>query len=128
MINDSGNITKYQNANKIYIPQDYYNQNWKYTLNNDTVTIITNNNCYSQYSSTYCDCRQYNIKNNIITEVYQCNSNPSNGLINHNYISIDINDSPRAREQYTQQYIIWLGMLIIGILLTIALKKNSRKM
>ena len=87
MINNEQIKSQYENNNKIYIPKDYFKDNWKYTINNDTITIINNNNCYTQYSSTYCDCRQYNMKYNIITEVYQCNAN-TNNVINHSYITI----------------------------------------
>ena len=126
MINNEEIKSKYEKNNKIYIPKDYFKNSWKYTINNDTITIITNNNCYTQYSNTYCDCRQYNMKYNIITEVYQCNAN-ANNVINHNYITTDINDSIKITNDYVKSYGIYFGMFIIALLLTIMLKKNSRR-
>lgn len=58
-----------------YLPTEYINSNFKYRLNNDYITIITNNNCYTQYSSTYCDC--YNIfpkLDYMVSEKTSCNS------------------------------------------------------
>lgn len=121
------NISKYEAKDKIYMPQNYIKNNWKYTINNDTITIITNENCYNQYSSQYCDCRQYNIKYNIIGEIYQCNVNVSNNLIAVSKLTSDINYSERITNNYVKDYIILFGILIIAILLTQLFKKNSRR-
>ena len=45
MITNEEQITKYKEYNKIYIPSEYINENYKYTINQDEVTIITNENC-----------------------------------------------------------------------------------
>lgn len=127
MITNEEDIEIYEAKNKIYIPEDYNKNNWKYTINNDTITIITNENCYNQYNSTYCDCRQFNMKYNLITEPYSCNSNPTNQLINNSYITSDINDSIKITNDYVKQYEIWFNMLIIIVLLTLLFKKNSRR-
>lgn len=61
-----------------YLPTEYINSNFKYRLQGDYYTIITNHNCYTQYSTTYCDC--YNIYpklDYIISETMTCNNNPS---------------------------------------------------
>lgn len=128
MIQDQESILKYSQNNKIYIPEDSYNSNWKYTLNGDTITIITNLNCTQNYNSTYCDCKQYNLKYNIMTQSYSCNSNPSSQLLNHSYISTDINDSIKITNDFTKDYFIMFGVLIIALLLTSVLKKNSRRL
>lgn len=126
MINGE-NINKYKEINKIYVPEDYIKANWKYTINNDTITIMTNNNCYTQYSSTYCDCRQYNIKYNIIGDIYQCNVNNTNNIINVSQLTNDINYSERIRNNYVEEYGIMFLVLITAVLLTQLFKKNSRR-
>ena len=126
MINGE-NINKYKEINKIYVPEDYIKDSWKYTINNDTITIMTNNNCYNQYSSTYCDCRQYNIKYNIVGDIYQCNTNNTNNIISVNQLTSDINYSERIRNNYVEEYGIMFLVLITAVLLTQLFKKNSRR-
>lgn len=61
-----------------YLPAEYINTNYKYRLQGDYYTIITNRNCYTQYSTTYCDC--YNIYpklDYIVSESTSCNYNPN---------------------------------------------------
>lgn len=115
----------YKLYNKIYIPQQYYNENFKYTINNDTLTIITNQNCTTNYNTTQCTCYQYNINHNIITNESTCNRNP-NYTISQDYITTDINYSDRITNYYTNNYIVMYGIIIIAILTTILFKKNSR--
>lgn len=126
MINGE-NINKYKEINKIYVPEDYIKDSWKYTINNDTITIMTNNNCYNQYSSTYCDCRQYNIKYNIVGDIYQCNTNNTNNVISVNQLTSDINYSERIRNNYVEEYGIMFLVIITAVLLTQLFKKNSRR-
>ena len=59
MIQNENDILKFKDYNKLYIPQEYNNENYQYKINNNNILIITNNNCYTQYSSTYCDCYYY---------------------------------------------------------------------
>ena len=127
MINGNETIQKYSNQNKIYIPTAYYNQNYKYTISNDEITIITNKNCYTNYNTQYCDCYRYNEKYNIITNSYSCNSNPGNYQINYNYLSNDINDSYRITRDYTNNYTIYLLMILIVLTFTMLMKKNGYK-
>lgn len=128
MINNEEQIQQYENYNKIYIPEDFINENNKYTINNDTLTIITNNNCTTNYNTTNCDCYNYNIKYNVIGKVYSCNRNPNNNnLIDKEYISQDINNSNKIVEKYTQDYIIVYGIIIIALLFISIMKRNSRK-
>lgn len=118
---------EYKTHNKIYIPTEYKNQYWRYLLNGDEITIITNNNCYQNYNTTYCDCYRYNEKYNIITESYTCNSNTSNYEIDFNYISDNINDSYRITKDYVNNYTILLLTIILGMIIVSLFKKNSRK-
>lgn len=129
MIENEDIINKLENFNKIYIPQDYYNENYKYTLdNNDTITIITNQDCYMNYNTQYCDCMRYNMKNNIVLTTYSCNTNPSTqNIIKHENITQDINYNERIKNEYTNEYIINYGIIIIAILTVIVFKKNSRR-
>lgn len=125
MINGE-NIQKFKNKNKIYVPEDYVKANNRYTINNETLTIITDKNCTANYNTTYCDCRDYNIKYNIITETYQCNRNTTNKLVNSQYITSDINESVKITNEYVKEYSIYL-LMIIGIILIVNLfKRNSR--
>lgn len=128
MIKDTEQKIEYKNYNKIYIPSEYINENYKYTISGDEITIITNNNCYNNYNNQYCDCMKYNEKYNIITEVYQCNRNPSNYILSSNQLTDDINYSYRITNDYKNNYIILYGIVIIALLFIITMKKNSRRL
>lgn len=127
MIKDSEQIVKYKEYNKIYIPNEYINQNYKYTLNQEEITIITNENCNTKYNE-YCDCIRYNIRYNIVTNRYQCNRNPSNYIINSNQLTDDINYSYRITNEFKNNYIILYGIVIIALLFIIMTKRNSRRL
>ena len=71
-----------------YLPSQYINQNYKYTLSNDIITVRTNNNCFQQYNTTYCDC--YDIFPHLdysSTLAYSCNYNPTNYLADTTFTS-----------------------------------------
>lgn len=127
MINNEEQIIKYKEYNKIYIPSEYINENYKYTISGDEITIITNENCEMNYNSQYCDCMRYNEKYNIITNRYQCNRNPNNYILSSNQLTDDINYSTRITNQYKNEYIILYGVVIIALLFIIMTKKNSRR-
>lgn len=128
MINGNETIQKYETINKIYIPKNMYEETNKYTISGDTLTIITDNNCTTSYQTTYCDCTYYNIKYNLIMNSNQCNRNPSNNnLISNEYITTDINYSERIVEQYTNNYIVYFGIIITVLLFAIVMKKNGVK-
>lgn len=127
MINNEEQINKYKEYNKIYIPSEYINENYKYTINQDEITIITNENCETNYNSQYCDCMRYNEKYNIVTNRYQCNRNPSNYIISSNQLTDDINYSQRITNEYKNNYIILYGIVIIALLFVIMTRKNSRR-
>lgn len=127
MINGNETIQKYKNDNKIYVPEAYNKQEYRYTLSNDTLTIITNNNCTTNYNTTQCDCYQYNLKYNVIMGQYTCNRNPNNNnLLSYDNISNDINNSYRITNDYTNNYTILLLMVVCIILFVLTFKKNSR--
>lgn len=127
MINGNETVTKWEQDNKIYIPKEINFQSNKYTINGDEITVITDDNCYTQYSSTYCDCYRYNERYNIVTEAYSCNRNPSNYIIDNSYITSDINSSYRINNDFTNNYIILYGIVIIVLLFTIVMKRNGIK-
>lgn len=70
---------------KIYLPSQLINNNYRYYYNNNDIEIITNNNCYNNYNTTYCDCYYYSLDHNIITESFSCSGN------NYNTNRISIN-------------------------------------
>lgn len=127
MIKNEEEIIKYKEFNKIYVPTEYINENYKYTINQDEITIITNENCETNYNSQYCDCMRYNEKYNIITNRYQCNRNPNNNILSNNQITDDINYSSRITDQYKNEYIILYGIVIIALLFIVMTRKNSRR-
>ena len=127
MIKNEEQITEYKEYNKIYVPTEYINENYKYTINQDEITIITNENCVTNYNSQYCDCMRYNEKYNIVTNRYQCNRNPSNYVLSSNQLTDDINYSMRIANQYKNEYIILYGIVIIALLFIIMTRKNSRR-
>ena len=71
-----------------YLPSKFINQNYRYTISSDTIVVHTNNNCYQNYNTTYCDC--YNVfpkLDYIETMAYSCNYNPSTYLSNTTFKS-----------------------------------------
>lgn len=124
MINNNEDIQKYENQNKIYIPNNKINQNYTYKINGDYITIITNQNCYTNYNTTYCDCNQYNYKNNVMSETYSCSTNNNNPTIPYQSISSDINYSSYIREVFIQDKSIILFMFIMGLILAIFMTKE----
>ena len=42
-----------------YLPTNLINQNYYYNISNNYIVVRTNNNCYQNYQTTYCDC--YNV-------------------------------------------------------------------
>lgn len=127
MITNEEQINKYKEYNKVYIPSEYINENYKYTINQDEITIITNENCYTNYNNQYCDCIKYNEKYNIVTERYQCNRNPSNYIISSSQLTEDVNYSTRITNEYKNNYIVLYGIVIIALLFVVMTKKNSRR-
>lgn len=126
MITSQDEIDRYIDYNIIYVPLEYNNRNYKYTLENETLTIITNQNCTQNYNSTYCNCYKYNVKYNILMNNSQCNNSPSNNIVTYESITSDINYSEHIRRAYNSEYNIMYGVIIIAILIATLFKRNSR--
>ena len=126
MINNENDITEYKSRNKIYIPEEVNQNNWQYKMNGDYITIISNQNCQTNYNTTYCNCYYYNWKENVLSEVYTCNTNNSNPTINRNNITSDINYSSHIRNEFIQDKGIYISMIIVGILFAIFLTKERK--
>lgn len=126
MISNQDDLVNYIQYDKIYVPEDYIDSDYKYNFNGDYIIIRTNNNCRTSYNTIYCDCYAYNYKTNVISEAYECTYNSSsNQTISNTYISSDINDSMYIRERYIQDKAINIGIFIIGIIIAILLTKRG---
>lgn len=127
MIKNENELNYYTSRNKVYIPTLYNNSDFTYRISNDVISIITNQNCYDQYNSRYCDCYSYYYDLDLITDKYSCNINSnSSNLINYNSITSDINFSQKVQSEYTYDKIIMFGIIIIAFLFFISLKKGYR--
>lgn len=100
-----------------YLPYDYINSNYKYQLNNDYFRVITNENCYTQYNSTYCDCfNVYPRLDYLASEKTSCNINVSN-YVN----SSSFTDNFYYRIDFTNILIMFTIMSIFIVYLPIKL-------
>ena len=126
LIRNQNDITKYTQYNKIYIPIEYNNSNYRYFENGNYIRIVTNNNCYTQYNTTYCDIYDYNIERNLISKTYTGNNNPNLVEIDRQYVTSDINYSTHIRQVYIQNKITLGIVLLIGIMFAILLSKELR--
>ena len=126
LIRNQNDIQKYTQYNKIYIPIEYNNTQYRYFENGNYIRIITNRNCYTQYNQTYCDIYDYNVERNLVSKTYTGNNNPNLVEIDYQYISSDINYSPHIREVYIQNKITLGIVLLIGIMFAILLSKELR--
>lgn len=67
-----------------YLPTDSINNNFKYTINNDYIRVYTDNNCYTQYNSTYCDCYYIYPKIDYLqSETTSCNVSNLSNVVSH---------------------------------------------
>ena len=70
---------------KLYLPTEYINNNFTYYISNEyTISVRTNQNCYTQYSTTYCDC--FDIFTNldyIKSNTYSCSVSSYSHILNH---------------------------------------------
>ena len=126
MITNNEDINTYSAYNKIYIPNTFINNSYRYYFNGDYVIIVKNTGCFQQYNTTYCDCNYYNYKNNVMSEQSSCNAYPNNYQISNSLISSDINDSLYIRERFIEDKTILFGIVIIAIIFTILLTKEIR--
>lgn len=127
MIIEQNDLVNYENIDKIYVPNNYINQNWQYNFNGDYIIIRTNENCRTSYNTTYCDCRSYNYKTNVMSEIYECNTtNTNTQTIAYTSISNDINDSMYIRERFIQDKMLYLGIFILGIIIAILITRRVK--
>ncbi len=69
-----------------YLPADLINSNFKYTVSNGIIRVITNNNCYQNYNSTLCDCYDVYLNNDyLVSNSFSCNYNPSSFLSSNKF-------------------------------------------
>lgn len=115
IINES-DVSTYSSLNKLYIPYDYLNTSYNYYFNGDYINIITPNDCYTQYNSTYCSCYMYNRDNNVVSESYSCNTNSNLPKISYDSLSTDINYSNNIKDTYYSSTIIYLLMFVVALL------------
>ena len=128
MINiiNENDLKSYTNLNKIYIPNDYINESYSYYFNGDYINIITNNDCYTQYNSTYCSCYQYNRENNVVSESYSCNISSNLPKISNESITNDINYSNSLKTAYLGNTGIYLLMFVVALLFASLLLKERK--
>lgn len=63
---------------KTYIPQELLNNSWGYEINEYYFTIHTNENCYQNYNTWYCDCiRLYHDLDYQYSNRFTCSNNYS---------------------------------------------------
>ena len=106
--------------NVYYLPSEYINSNYRYSINNYYYTIRTNKNCYTQYSTTYCDCYDiYYSANYISTNAYQCNINTTTNLAYNNF-------TDNFLYRYDFDKIIVIFMAIVVLCYFLAFKPISR--
>lgn len=113
MISNENDILQYETYNKVYIPKDYLKNSWTYRLNDNSITIITDS-C----SNSNCTCYKYNYKDNIISDSYTCSNYSYNSyaVIDHDYLTSDINYSPSITKYFFQDKLIFLFIICIGII------------
>lgn len=74
---------------KTYLPNEDINSNFHYSISEHNILVRTNRNCYTQYSTTYCDCYYiYPINDYIKSEISACNYN-SGTWVNSNQFTSD---------------------------------------
>lgn len=73
---------------KTYLPGEFINSNYKYNINEDYIIVKTNNNCYTNYNTSYCDCYYvYPHLDYLSTEAYSCNYSNSGNISYHSFTS-----------------------------------------
>lgn len=94
---------------KIYLPKEYVNNNYIYSLSDNHIVVNTRSNCYNQYNTTYCDCFSvYPNLNYVSTNIYACSVNLGN-TISINDIDSNILNIPNI----SSVFIVWFIILLI---------------
>lgn len=98
---------------KMYLPSEYINSNYQYNLDNNYIGVRTNNNCYTQYNTTYCDCfRVYPNYNYIKSDTYSCSYN-NNYMTSSTSFSSDIFSLPNLSNYFITYFIIIFILIYI---------------
>lgn len=127
MIQNVEEINKWSSYNKLYVPEELNQSNYKYNYNGDYIIIRTNQNCRIQNNNQYCNCYYYNWKTNVTSVAYECNyTTTSNYTIAYNNITSDINYNQTITNAYFQsKSIVWF-MFTLGILFALFLTKERK--
>ena len=112
---NGSDVDVYSNLSRLYIPTDYLNTNYSYHINGNYIDIITNNNCFTQYNSTYCDCYKLSTLNDVVSDSYSCNISTNNPKISYDSLSSDIIYSDNIRTTYYSNTLIYLVMFILAL-------------
>lgn len=74
-----------------YVPNNLKNENYTYYISdNNNVIIITNENCYNQFGTNYCDCiNLYPNLDYVYSNKYTCSASNYNYSIPYNNITSD---------------------------------------
>lgn len=97
----------------IYLPENLESNNYYYRLTDDSnVQIITNTNCVTQYTTTQCNCYDYSLNRGVLSDVYSCNRNQSQKLINKSNIGFNDTMAKYQATLYSWGNII----LIVGVI------------
>lgn len=58
-----------------YLPEELLKSNWEYFYNNNYYIVRTNNNCYTNYNTQYCDCINVFVNNHYLqSSTYSCST------------------------------------------------------
>lgn len=110
---------------KLYLPSQYINSNYQYFLDNNYILVRTNNNCYTQYNTTYCDCfRVFPNYNYVRSENYSCSS--GSYYITSNQLSKDIFQLPNVSNIFITYFIIIFILVYILRLLWGVFRKRVK--
>lgn len=75
---------------KTFLPSEYINSNYRYRINGDYYVVIKDTNCYTQYTTTYCDCvNVFPRLDYISSEVYSCSLSQSSNYVSYDKFSDD---------------------------------------
>ena len=98
---------------KTYLPNELINSNWGYELNEYYFTIHTNENCYQNYNTWYCDCiRVYHDLDYQYSNRFICSNNYSVSIPYSNLTS-----DFWYRKDISNSLIIFLVLFLFGIYL-----------
>lgn len=110
---------------KLYMPNQYINSYYQYYLDNNYILVRTNNNCYTQYSTTYCDCfRVFPNYNYVKSDIYSCSG--GSYYVNSNQLSNDIFQLPNVSNIFITYFIIIFILVYILRLLWGVFRKRCK--